>query len=185
MTASELIFLRRLANLGKLRFDFQVVIGFYIADFLLLDKMLIIELDGRHHSEQTQRTYDKRRDGFLCSYGFTVWRLPNTDVKTFDMQKILDYPDKVGSLDAIHKAGRLRDGKEHLLSNQEICEEFFVRVAAGQSPDVADAALNKAQQPPQQKKPRLIKRHVEDIHTPTERYSHNRDFELALEKDRS
>lgn len=52
--------------------------GRYIADFVCLERKLIIELDGSQHMEQSR--YDGRRDMFLNNEGFRVLRFWNNDV---------------------------------------------------------------------------------------------------------
>ncbi len=71
--AHELMFLRRLTLANIASFDYQVRVGYYIADFVFPNKMLIIELDGPQHDA----AYDTRRDAFLAQAGFIVWRIPN------------------------------------------------------------------------------------------------------------
>lgn len=49
----------------------------YIADFVCLDKKLIIEIDGSQHSDNS---YDKERTVYLEDNGFIVLRLWNNEV---------------------------------------------------------------------------------------------------------
>ena len=50
----------------------------YIADFVCIEKNLIIEVDGESHAEQTE--YDRKRTAFLESQGFKVLRFWNNEV---------------------------------------------------------------------------------------------------------
>jgi DNA repair protein RecO (recombination protein O) len=50
----------------------------YIADFICLDKKLILELDGGRHAEQQE--YDAKRTAFLEQEGYKVLRFWNNDV---------------------------------------------------------------------------------------------------------
>lgn len=50
----------------------------YIADFICLEKKLIIELDGSQHIER--KNYDAQRDGFLAQEGYHVLRFWNNEV---------------------------------------------------------------------------------------------------------
>jgi len=59
------------------KFRRQVVIGPFIADFVCLERRLVIEADGSQHSESEG---DRRRDAFLRGQGFTVLRFWNDDV---------------------------------------------------------------------------------------------------------
>jgi leucyl-tRNA synthetase len=57
----------------------QHAIGTFIADFVCLDKGLVIEIDGEYHEQQKE--YDQARTEFLESEGFSVIRFNNEDVK--------------------------------------------------------------------------------------------------------
>ncbi|MFZ2163062.1 MAG: endonuclease domain-containing protein [Sideroxyarcus sp.] len=61
-----------------LKFKRQKPIGSYIVDFVCVERMLIVEIDGGQHSEQIE--YDQRRDAWLRSQGYTVLRFWNNDV---------------------------------------------------------------------------------------------------------
>ncbi|MDP2240493.1 MAG: endonuclease domain-containing protein [Burkholderiales bacterium] len=61
-----------------LKFKRQKPVGRYIADFVCLERRLIIELDGGQHAEQV--AYDRHRDAWLRSQGYTVLRFWNNDV---------------------------------------------------------------------------------------------------------
>ena len=58
----------------------QHIIADFIADFVCLDKMLIIEVDGGYHSERTQIEDDTLRTEQLNSLGFRVIRFQNEDI---------------------------------------------------------------------------------------------------------
>lgn len=62
----------------SLKFKRQKPIGRYIVDFVCMEQMLVIELDGGQHSEQI--VYDQRRDAWLRSQGYTVLRFWNNAV---------------------------------------------------------------------------------------------------------
>ncbi len=62
------------------QFRRQHGIDSYIVDFVSLDAMLVIELDGGQH--QMQQPYDERRDQYLRDAGFQVLRFWNNDVLT-------------------------------------------------------------------------------------------------------
>ena len=59
------------------KFRRQQVIDPYIADFVCLERRLIIEADGSQHAESE---YDVRRDAFLARQGFSLLRFWNNDV---------------------------------------------------------------------------------------------------------
>ena len=60
------------------KFRRQQPIGNYIVDFVCMDKMLVIELDGGQHAEQIE--YDKNRSEYLESLGYQVLRFWNNEV---------------------------------------------------------------------------------------------------------
>lgn len=70
-----------LREFKKLGFHFrkQAPIGHYIIDFVCLKHKIIIELDGGHHTEDTQRAHDIKRDTWLKSEGFKVLRFWNDE----------------------------------------------------------------------------------------------------------
>jgi len=63
-------------KLAGYKFKRQVLIGPYIADFVCLERQLIVELDGPFHA--AQQAYDERRDAFLAAQGYRVMRFPNS-----------------------------------------------------------------------------------------------------------
>ncbi len=67
---------RRFSNL---KFRRQCPLGPYIVDFVSIEKKLVIEVDGGHHS--LQREYDEIRTQFLNSLGYQVMRFWNNEVK--------------------------------------------------------------------------------------------------------
>ena len=68
---------RRLAGL---KFKRQVPRGFYIADFLCDEAMLIVELDGSQHGEQVNIAKDEERTKYLEQLGYLVLRFWNSEV---------------------------------------------------------------------------------------------------------
>lgn len=76
-TKAEAELKRKLLN-WKIRFRSQRPYSHYIVDFLIPEKLLIIEVDGKYH-EKTQE-YDLKRQTYLESLGFTVIRFTNEHV---------------------------------------------------------------------------------------------------------
>ena len=70
-------YLRRRQMLGH-KFRRQHAIGPYIADFVCLEKKLVIEIDGSQHLDQER--YDERRSRFLQERGYWVLRFWNNEV---------------------------------------------------------------------------------------------------------
>jgi very-short-patch-repair endonuclease len=64
-------------KLGGFKFKRQYLIGPYIADFVCVEKKLIVELDGKLHDERVG--YDDARDTFLERQGFRVMRFKNDE----------------------------------------------------------------------------------------------------------
>lgn len=73
-------------RLGK-KFNRQHVIDEFIVDFVCLEEMLVIEVDGGYHCQPQQEEYDNYRTERLNAMGFTVIR--------FDNDRIIDEIDKV------------------------------------------------------------------------------------------
>ena len=66
-------------NLGY-KFRRQHIIGDYIVDFVCLEKMLVIEIDGEYHNEWEQQINDEERTAWLNKRGFNVIRFTNAEV---------------------------------------------------------------------------------------------------------
>jgi leucyl-tRNA synthetase len=61
------------------RFRRQWIIGRFIVDFVCIEKMLVIEVDGDIHDHQKER--DEERTNFLEQSGFRVIRFKNEEIK--------------------------------------------------------------------------------------------------------
>ncbi len=66
-------------RLGGCRFRRQRPMGPYFADFVCLERRLIVELDGGQHAEQTVE-HDRERTRFLTEKGFAVLRFWDNEV---------------------------------------------------------------------------------------------------------
>ena len=78
----------RSRQLARFKFRRQQTMGVYIIDFISLEAMLIIELDGGQHA--TQLEYDAKRSGYLNRLGFKVLRFWNNDVLQ-DIDAVLEF----------------------------------------------------------------------------------------------
>ena len=80
-TEAESIMWHLLKN-NSLGFPFrrQHIIGDFIADFVCLPKMLIIELDGGYHQLPEQSVKDEERTLWLNNHGFEVIRFTNEQI---------------------------------------------------------------------------------------------------------
>ena len=70
---------------GKINFEFQKIIytdnkHFFIADFYIPSKNLIIELDGEYHDDAKQQNKDIWRTKVLKSLGYRVIRFKNKQI---------------------------------------------------------------------------------------------------------
>ena len=70
----------RAKQLDGARFRRQHPIGRYIADFVCLERRLIVEVDGGQHTEDGQIARDARRDHWLKTEGYRVLRVPTVEV---------------------------------------------------------------------------------------------------------
>jgi len=62
------------------KFNRQHIIDEYIADFVSLDKNIVIEVDGGYHNDPEIQQYDEMRTAVLNSLGFVVLRFTNEEV---------------------------------------------------------------------------------------------------------
>jgi very-short-patch-repair endonuclease len=69
----------RARQMVGLKFRRQHPIGPFIVDFVCLSRKIVIEVDGVVHEQQ--RAYDKKRDDWLQSQGFTVIRITNDELQ--------------------------------------------------------------------------------------------------------
>ena len=67
-------------RLREFKFRRQAPIGPYCADFLCLEKRLIVEADGRTHESDEARARDAARDEWLRREGFRVLRFQDDAV---------------------------------------------------------------------------------------------------------
>ena len=84
MTLAERIIWRavRAHRLNGAGFRRQTPIGPFIVDFVSHAAMLIIEIDGGQHFEDSHERRDAARDAYLRARGFRVLRFNNHDVMT-------------------------------------------------------------------------------------------------------
>lgn len=82
LTGPEYLLWERL----KIRVDDGLVfrrqhpLGAYILDFYCFKARLVIEVDGAHHSEETQAARDALRDNWLREQGLEIYRIPAAEV---------------------------------------------------------------------------------------------------------
>jgi very-short-patch-repair endonuclease len=86
--AEERLWQELKGNKLGVHFRRQHVIGMYIADFVSLKNLLVIEIDGEYHSSTEQQLLDMERTRFLQGKGFRVIRFTNQQVLT-DMESVM------------------------------------------------------------------------------------------------
>jgi very-short-patch-repair endonuclease len=76
-------------NLKQYKFRRQHPLGPYIANFICLDRRLVIEIDGGQHQEQAP--YDAKRTSDLEAGGYRMLRFWDNDVllKTSDVMEAI------------------------------------------------------------------------------------------------
>lgn len=74
-------------QLGK-KFRRQHVVDDFIVDFVCLEDMLVVEIDGEYHNTEEQKKADDSRTAVLQSYGFRVIRFTNDEVLR-DIEKVV------------------------------------------------------------------------------------------------
>jgi len=74
------------------KFRRQKVLGRYIADFYSSEAMIVIELDGSQHYDETAMKLDAERTEFLSQYGIQVIRIPNNELDS-NFSGVCEYLD--------------------------------------------------------------------------------------------
>jgi carbamoylphosphate synthase large subunit/very-short-patch-repair endonuclease len=88
-------------QLENYKFRQQHIIGNYIADFVCLDRMLVIEIDGLIHQLPEVKENDEYRTNWLVSNGYHVIRFTNEEVLFETEKTLLKLIEKLGSLPSI------------------------------------------------------------------------------------
>ena len=85
----EQIFWRAIRN-NKLGFQFrrQHKIGKYYADFVCIEKRLVVELDGEQHGTNEAIKYDNERTEFIKSHAWNLIRIPNGYIRK-DLENVI------------------------------------------------------------------------------------------------
>ncbi|MBI5189895.1 MAG: endonuclease domain-containing protein [Nitrospirae bacterium] len=98
--SEELLWERlRYKQIGGYKFRRQKAIGSFIADFVCIEKKLIIELDGDVHLSLKAR--DAERDLYLKDSGYAVLRFRNHEVEQ-DMERVIrSISDSLNTTEAI------------------------------------------------------------------------------------
>jgi len=120
-TKSELIIWEFLKSkqLKEYKFRRQHIIGKYIADFACLDRMLIIEIDGKIHQLPENTESDEIRTKWLESKGFKVIRFSNEEV-TGDTENVLKEIIEVLNKQKSHKKLEYADDQKVLPLGEDL-----------------------------------------------------------------
>lgn len=81
-TLAENVLWERVRNkqVNNCKFRRQYPIENFIADFICVEKRLIVELDGEGHNQPDQKEYDRQRAMVLAQKGFRIIRFYNEEV---------------------------------------------------------------------------------------------------------
>lgn len=94
MTGAERCFKKLLSKCGVYHVSQKVIYNggsFYIIDFFLPNKNLCVELDGEYHLEPEQAAKDEKRDTWLLTNGYYVWRMTNQKAMELDKDSLTAY----------------------------------------------------------------------------------------------
>lgn len=91
-TPTENYAICKLNERGDKYYQFQKAFGFYILDFIIPSKLLVVELDGNEHEDN--KIYDARRDKFCNDCGLKVLRLKNNQAASI-LKAIEAYPNVI------------------------------------------------------------------------------------------
>ena len=71
---------RKLLRKYNIPYKFQVPFKYYILDFIITNRLLVVEIDGGYHKDRKHK--DKIRDNFCKTNGLKVLRIKNHEVNT-------------------------------------------------------------------------------------------------------
>ena len=94
-------------KLSNFKFRRQHIIDQFIADFVCLERQLIIEVDGGYHSLPEVHLSDNQRTEFLSTLGYKVLRFTNEQILN-EIDVVLEEIHRV--LDSLPLGGRVGDG---------------------------------------------------------------------------
>jgi very-short-patch-repair endonuclease len=91
MTEPEIWLWARLKRLHTLGYHFRRQRPFrgYYLDFVCIDRLFVVEVDGSQHNEPLQAEHDGVRDAVLQRAGYQVMRVSNSAVRT-DIDGVMD-----------------------------------------------------------------------------------------------
>ncbi len=89
---------RVLLKKAKIPFRQQIPFKYYILDFIVFNRLLVVEIDGGYHQERSIK--DQKRDAFCKQMGLKVLRIKNENVNTIISRvrrfgKVSNYKNKL------------------------------------------------------------------------------------------
>lgn len=99
----------------------QHIIGSFIVDFVCIDKMLTIEIDGGYHDIEEQKEYDKARTLYLKQKGFEEIRFENKEVNADVLTVVEKIRQKLNSLPSVRKVSPEGGDLEGALLKGSLC----------------------------------------------------------------
>lgn len=120
-TQAEMILWKQLKSkqLKGYKFRRQHIIGQYIVDFVCLDRMLVIEIDGNIHQLPENKESDEIRTRWLESNGFKVIRFKNKEVIN-DTEKVLNQISETLKIQNSHKLSEYKSDQKVLPLGEDL-----------------------------------------------------------------
>jgi 5-methyltetrahydrofolate--homocysteine methyltransferase len=110
--AEKIIWEHLRAKQLKFKFRRQHLIDKYIVDFVCLEKMVVLEIDGKYHEQIKEQ--DELRTSVLESLGFKVIRFTNDEVITNTDSVIKKIKDKCEAETTLSPVGRVGEGADYI-----------------------------------------------------------------------
>ena len=110
--AEKIIWEHLRAKQINFKFRRQHLIDKYIVDFVCLEKMLVIEIDGKHHEQIKEQ--DAIRTAVLESLGYKVIRFTNEEVVAKPESVLKKIKHHCESESVLSPVGRVREGSDYI-----------------------------------------------------------------------
>ena len=83
-------------QIGGSPFIFQHQIFWWVADFAVPEIKFCIEVDGKNHFSDPQKSRDKSRDRFLATQGWTTMRMTNDEV-AHELSEVIEAIERIAN----------------------------------------------------------------------------------------
>ncbi|MBL0328209.1 MAG: methionine synthase [Bacteroidetes bacterium] len=110
--AEKIVWEHLRAKQTNYKFRRQHLIDKYIVDFVCLDKMLVVEIDGKYHEQIKEQ--DDLRTSVLESLGFRVIRFTNEEVISDIDSVIRKIKESCEVVSALSPEGRVGEGSDYI-----------------------------------------------------------------------